>query len=109
MAWLGRDRVQRLGNGLEPDVVDHLVVREGDRGDLFGDVEDNVGVRLEQQMSLAVVEPLRVGEQLALRTVPVAQYNHHRLMEPLGYIPAAEAEGAYYGRHRTTADVPVLS
>ncbi|SPS02537.1 hypothetical protein CBM2634_U140017 [Cupriavidus taiwanensis] len=26
----------------------------------------------------------------------MAWFNHHRLMEPLGYIPPAEAEANYY-------------
>ena len=39
----------------------------------------------------------------------VHQYNHHRLMEPLGYIPPAEAEANYYGQFRTAADVPALT
>jgi transposase InsO family protein len=26
----------------------------------------------------------------------VSWFNHHRLMEPLGYIPPAEAEANYY-------------
>jgi putative transposase len=39
----------------------------------------------------------------------VAWYNHHRLMEPLGYIPPAEAEANYYGQLRNAADVPALT
>jgi putative transposase len=32
----------------------------------------------------------------------VAWFNHHRLMEPLGYIPPAEAEARYYERQSST-------
>ncbi len=63
--------MQRFGRSLEQDVVDHPLVLEGDRRDLFGDGEDNVEVRHGQQVGLAVAEPLRAGERLTLRTVPV--------------------------------------
>ncbi len=39
----------------------------------------------------------------------VAWYNHHRLMEPLGYVPPAEAEANYYKQLRTTLDEPILT
>ncbi|MDP9651785.1 transposase InsO family protein [Paraburkholderia caledonica] len=50
----------------------------------------------------------KTRESVELATLDwVPRYNHHRLMEPLGYIPLAEAEANYYRRLRTTADVPV--
>jgi len=39
----------------------------------------------------------------------VAWFNHHRLMEPLGYIPAVEAEANYYRQLETSAVEPVLT
>jgi putative transposase len=33
-----------------------------------------------------------IGQQLEW----VAWFNHHRLLAPIGYIPPAEAEAAYY-------------
>jgi putative transposase len=39
----------------------------------------------------------------------VAWFNHHRLMEPLGYIPPAEAEANYYKELRTNVAEPVLT
>ncbi|OTP70369.1 Mobile element protein [Caballeronia sordidicola] len=33
----------------------------------------------------------------------MAWFNHHRLMEPLGYIPPAEAEANYYQQLETPA------
>ncbi|CAG9195329.1 hypothetical protein BVI434_1270014 [Burkholderia vietnamiensis] len=33
----------------------------------------------------------------------MAWFNHHRLMEPLGYIPPAEAEANYYRQLETVA------
>ncbi|WP_155630235.1 hypothetical protein [Burkholderia cepacia] len=39
----------------------------------------------------------------------VAWYNHHQLMEPLGYIPPAEAEANYYRQLRNAAKVSALT
>ncbi len=54
--------------------------------------------------------PWKTRESVELATLEwVAWYNHHRLMEPLGYIPPAEAEANYYRQLRNTADVPALT
>jgi transposase InsO family protein len=43
-------------------------------------------------------------ESVELATLEwVAWFNHHRLMEPLGYIPPAEAEANYYRQLETAA------
>jgi transposase InsO family protein len=39
----------------------------------------------------------------------VAWFNHHRLMEALGYIPPAEAEANYYRQLKTAADETALT
>ncbi len=39
----------------------------------------------------------------------VAWFNHHRLMEPLGYIPPAEAEANYYRQLKKPANEPLLT
>ena len=39
----------------------------------------------------------------------VAWYNHRRLFEPLGYVPPAEFEEAYYARQATPGGVAVLT
>jgi putative transposase len=39
----------------------------------------------------------------------VAWYNHRRLLEPLGYVPPAEFEEAYYARQATQGGVAVLT
>ena len=39
----------------------------------------------------------------------VAWYNHRRLLEPLGYVPPAEFEEAYYARQATPGGVAVLT
>ena len=41
--------------------------------------------------------PWKTKESLELATLEwVSWFNHHRLMEPIGYIPPAEAEENYY-------------
>ncbi|RQR47355.1 IS3 family transposase [Burkholderia sp. Bp9126] len=46
----------------------------------------------------------KTRESVELATLQwVAWFNHHRLMEPLGYIPPAEAEANYYRQLETAA------
>lgn len=41
--------------------------------------------------------PWKTKESLELATLEwVSWFNHHRLLEPIGYIPPAEAEEIYY-------------
>ena len=41
--------------------------------------------------------PWKTREAVEIATLEwVAWFNHHRLLEPLGYIPPAEAEANYY-------------
>ena len=41
--------------------------------------------------------PWKTKESLELATLEwVSWFNHHRLLEPIGYIPPAEAEANYY-------------
>ena len=41
--------------------------------------------------------PWKTKESVELATLEwVSWFNHHRLLEPLGYIPPAEAEANYY-------------
>lgn len=52
----------------------------------------------------------KTWESVELATLEwVAWFNHHRLMEPLGYIPPAEAEANYYRQLEMPADEPVLT
>ncbi|WP_322005810.1 IS3 family transposase [Paraburkholderia tropica] len=49
----------------------------------------------------------KTRESVELATLQwVAWFNHHRLMEPLGYIPPAEAEANYYRQLETAATEP---
>lgn len=52
----------------------------------------------------------KTRESVELATLEwVAWFNHHRLMEPLGYIPPAEAEANYYRKLETPAVEPALT
>ena len=80
---------QRLGEaGIEPSV--------GSVGDSY----DNALAETINGLYKAEVihrQSWRSLEQLELATLNwVHWYNHHRLLEPLGHIPPAEAEAAYY-------------
>jgi transposase InsO family protein len=51
----------------------------------------------------------KTRESVELATLEsVAWFNHHRLMEPLGYIPPAEAEANYYRQLKIAADETAL-
>jgi transposase InsO family protein len=50
--------------------------------------------------------PWKTKESVELATLEwVSWFNHHRLLEPLGYSPPAEAEANYYGQHNRQAAV----
>ncbi|WP_130392831.1 IS3 family transposase [Cupriavidus agavae] len=52
----------------------------------------------------------KTRESVELATLEwVAWFNHHRLMEPLGYIPPAEAEANYYRQLQMPATEPLLT
>jgi transposase InsO family protein len=52
----------------------------------------------------------KTRESVELATLEwVAWFNHHRLMEPLGYIPPAEAEANYYRQLETPVAEPALT
>ena len=64
--------MQRLGRGLEQDVVDHGLVLVGDVGDRRRQREHDVVVGHRQQLGLALGQPFLRRRALALRAVPVA-------------------------------------
>lgn len=50
--------------------------------------------------------PWKTRESVELATLEwVSWFNHHRLLEPLGYIPPAEAEANYYRQYRRHAAI----
>ena len=52
--------------------------------------------------------PWKTKESVELATLEwVAWFNNHRLMEPLGYIPPAEAEANYYRQLASQTAMPV--
>lgn len=74
--------------GIEPSV--------GNRGDSYDNAlaETNNGL---YKTELIHRRTWKTRESVELATLKwVAWFNHHRLIEPLGYIPPAEAEAKYY-------------
>ena len=72
MLRIGGDRQQRLGRGLEQQVIDHRLVLVGDVGDRGRQGEDEVEVGHGQEIGLALRQPVPCGGALTLRAVAVA-------------------------------------
>ncbi|BDU56369.1 hypothetical protein LTEGF4_20500 [Limnohabitans sp. TEGF004] len=54
--------------------------------------------------------PWKTKESVELATLEwVSWFNHHRLLEPIGYIPPAEAEANYYRQLAEKANTEVLT
>ena len=53
------------------------------------------------------VEMLVGGSRETLKWV--AWFNHSRLLEPIGYVPPAEHEEAYYGRQQVPTELAALT
>lgn len=88
--------------GIEPSV--------GSRGDSYDNALAETINGLYKTELIHRRAPWKTRESVELATLEwVAWYNHHRLMEPLGYIPPAEAEANYYRQLRNAADVPALT
>jgi transposase InsO family protein len=78
--------------GIEPSV--------GSKGDSYDNALAETINGLYKAELIHRRAPWKTRESVELATLEwVAWFNHHRLMEPLGYIPPAEAEANYY-RHR---------
>ena len=69
---VGGDGDERLGRGLEQDIVDHSLVLIGDVGDRRRQREDHMVVGDGQQLGLAIGEPLLGCRALTLRAMPIA-------------------------------------
>uniref|UniRef100_UPI001FC8E6B0 integrase core domain-containing protein n=1 Tax=Burkholderia cenocepacia TaxID=95486 RepID=UPI001FC8E6B0 len=88
--------------GIEPSV--------GSRGDSYDNALAETINGLYKTELIRRRAPWKTRESVELATLEwVAWYNHHRLMEPLGYIPPAEAEANYYRQLRNAADVSALT
>src|ERR1700685_1772096 len=72
MGRVSSDGAESLGRGAEQDIVDEALVLEGEGRDLLRHREDNMEILGVEEFRLAVSEPLRTGERLALRAIPIA-------------------------------------
>ena len=72
MLGVSGNGAQRLGGGLEQDVVDHRLVLKRDGCDFLWDGEYHVEVFDRQKFSLTILEPLVTRERLALWTMPIS-------------------------------------
>lgn len=85
--------------GIEPSV--------GSRGDSYDNALAETINGLYKAELIHRRAPWKTRESVELATLEwVAWFNHHRLMEPLGYIPPAEAEANYYRQLRNAVAVP---
>jgi transposase InsO family protein len=88
--------------GIEPSV--------GSRGDSYDNALAETINGLYKAEMIHRRAPWKTRESVELATLEwVAWFNHHRLMEPLGYIPPAEAEANYYRQLATPVAKPALT
>src|SRR3974377_853617 len=71
MVGVSRDRLQGFRRGLEENVVNHLLVLEGNSGNLFRHGEDHVKVGNIEKLRLPLLDPLRPGQALAFGAVSI--------------------------------------
>ena len=87
--------------GTEPSV--------GSKGDSYGNATAEAINGLYKAELIHRRGPWKTREALELATLEwVSWFNHHRLLEPIGYIPPAEAEANYW-RQRREAQASVAS
>ena len=89
---------ERLGEaGIEPSV--------GSRGDSYDNALAETINGLYKAELIHRRAPWKTMEAVELATLEwVSWFNHHRLLEPIGYIPPAEAEANYYQQLAMTED-----
>jgi transposase InsO family protein len=89
---------ERLGEaGIEPSV--------GSRGDSYDNALAETINGLYKAELIHRRAPWKTMEAVELATLEwVSWFNHHRLLEPIGYIPPAEAEANYYRQLAMTED-----
>jgi transposase InsO family protein len=84
--------------GIEPSV--------GSKGDSYDNALAETINGLYKAELIHRRAPWKTRESVELATLEwVAWFNHHRLMEPLGYIPPAEAEANYYRQRNCHAAI----
>ncbi|MDP1657598.1 MAG: IS3 family transposase [Hylemonella sp.] len=85
--------------GIEPSV--------GSRGDSYDNALAETINGLYKAELIHRRAPWKTKESLELATLQwVSWFNHHRLLEPIGYIPPAEAEENYYRQLASQAAIP---
>lgn len=85
--------------GIEPSV--------GSRGDSYDNALAETINGLYKAELIHRRAPWKTRESVELATLEwVAWFNHHRLLEPIGYIPPAEAEANYYRQLNTPIEMP---
>ena len=78
--------------GIEPSV--------GSRGDSYDNALAETINGLYKAELIHRRAPWKTREAVELATLEwVSWFNHHRLLEPIGYVPPAEAEAAYWSTH----------
>lgn len=84
---------ERLGKaGIEPSV--------GSRGDSYDNALAESIIGLYKTEVIRHAGPWRGLEEVEFATLTwVAWFNTQRLLEPLGYVPPAEYEAAFYASH----------
>ncbi len=88
--------------GIEPSV--------GRRGDSYDNAPAETINGLYKTDLIHRRAPWKTRQSVELAPLEwVARYNHHRLMEPLGHIPPADAEANYYRQLGNAAEVPALT
>lgn len=85
--------------GIEPSV--------GSKGDSYDNALAETINGLYKAELIHRRAPWKTWETVELATLEwVSWFNHHRLLEPIGYIPPAEAEANYYRQLANQADTP---
>ena len=86
-------------DGVEPSV--------GSKGDSYDNALAETINGLYKAELIHRRAPWKTKESLELATLEwVSWFNHHRLLEPIGYIPPAEAEANYYRHLAKQAAIP---
>ncbi len=84
--------------GIEPSV--------GSKGDSYDNALAETINGLYKAEMIHRRAPWKTKESVELATLEwVSWFNHHRLLEPIGYIPPAEAEANYYRQLAEQADI----
>ena len=88
--------------GIEPSV--------GSTGDSYDNALAESVIGLFKTEEIYRRGPWKGLEDVEFATLEwVAWYNHRRLLEPLGYVPPAEFEQAYYDRQAAPGAMAVLT